>query len=437
MRKLVLTFILFISLLEVSAQTYPPFEQLKRYTKAQRPSRYDSTLLQLTNIQGAGLHYLYPFYQALGWEKRFKYLLGEKKYYTDLAQYLSFAGDYTMAITYITKSFDSLPTAITRGIQDSMARLKNIQFLPARQVIFDVADFYRVIMINEDYAKPVHRAFTYSLLEDLYKKGYRYLAMEALNNLSNKCLDSVNVFTGFYINEPVAGELVRKALRLGYTLISYEDTLAYKHTASERDSIQAANILEVLQSDTAAKVLIHAGYDHIWQERKGNYVPMAAWFTKGGAPDPFTVDQTGMTEGSEGEYGRHIYSNFISRFKITEPSVILENKRPFLAFDETGYDMVITHPPTVLSNNRPTWLGLNGERKPVLIQPTQKTLFMVQAYYENEYNEEYVSLLVPADQTYITNKEGYYCLFLRPGKYRIVLRDISYKILAANERVVE
>jgi hypothetical protein len=91
------------------------------------------------------------------------------------------------------------------------------------------------------------------------------------------------------------------------------------------------------------------------------------------------------------------------------------------------------HPASTYQHNRPTWLSLNGERKVTLIQPTEKLLFFVQAFYENEYDADVINFLVPADQTYITNREGYYCLYLKPGKYKIVLRDVSYKVLATKE----
>ena len=95
------------------------------------------------------------------------------------------------------------------------------------------------------------------------------------------------------------------------------------------------------------------------------------------------------------------------------------------------------HPATAYQQNRPTWLSLNGERKATLIQPTEKMLFFVQAYYENEYNIDLLNYLVPADQTYIANRDGYYCLYLRKGKYKIVLRDVSYKVLAIKDMEVQ
>ena len=54
----------------------------------------------------------------------------------------------------------------------------------------------RVIMLNEAYAKPFHRAFALSLLGDLYRQGFRYLAMEMLDNYSNHTLTRESLHTG-------------------------------------------------------------------------------------------------------------------------------------------------------------------------------------------------------------------------------------------------
>ena len=95
------------------------------------------------------------------------------------------------------------------------------------------------------------------------------------------------------------------------------------------------------------------------------------------------------------------------------------------------------HPATNYLHNRPAWLSLEEERIATLVQPTEKMLFFVQAFYQNEYNPDIVNFLVPADQTYITDQEGYYCLFLRKGNYKIVMRDVSYKILSTKELEVK
>ncbi|MDP4264355.1 MAG: hypothetical protein Q8941_17630 [Bacteroidota bacterium] len=435
-KYLFLPVILFLSLF-LSAQVYLPFKQIQNYTRNQKPNHYDSSLTYLTNRLGIEIHYLYPLYQAIGWEEKFKKKLGDKTFYDDFSQFLSFAGDYGMASEYVSKSFDALPDSIAKNLADAVGQLKDIQYAPAKTSILDNAEQYRVVMINEDRAKPVHRAFTYSLLEDLYKEGYHYLAMEMLNNLANHCLDSLNVFTGFYTNEPIAGELIRKALQTGYTLVSYEDTLAYRHTNTQRDSIQAANIYSVIKKDPSAKILVHAGSAHIGEEKTTGYIPMGYWFKKISGIDPFTVEQTSLTEGSNFEYGKLFYEYFTSKFSITEPSVIFQNKRSLNPFGAKGYDIIVVHPPTLYKNNRPSWLSLGGDRQPVLIQPTERSLFFVQAYYENEYQADKLKFLVPADQTYIANSDGYYCLYLRKGRYKIVLRDIGYKILSTKDMEVK
>jgi hypothetical protein len=433
---------LFLSVLVLSssflltAQVYLPFKQIRSYTDSQKPGRYDSSLKYLTNRLGFEIHYLYPLYQAIGWEDKFKKLLGEKRYYENFGQFISFTGDYAMASAYVEKSFVPLPDSAIKSIEAGVSQLKNIQYASAKNSILGNAQHYKVIMLNEAHARPVHRAFTYSLLDGLYQQGYRYLAMETFNNYSNHCLDSLNVFTGYYTNEPVAGELVRKALQTGYKLVSYEDTTVNRHTGSQRDSIQAINIYDIIKKDPAAKILVHAGYGHICEEKIGEYIPMGWWFKKISGIDPFTVEQTGMTEGSEFEYGRQFYKFFTDKFSITEPSIIFENKRPFNPLQEKGYDAIVIHPPATYPNNRPSWISLNGERQPVLIQPSERTLFLVQAYYNNEYHEEIINVLIPADQTYITTRDGYYCLYLRKGKYKIVLRDITYKVLSVKDREV-
>ena len=64
-------------------------------------------------------------------------------------------------------------------------------------------------MLNEAYNKPLHRAFAYSLLDDLYKRGFRYLAMEMLNPMPDQELTKLTYKTGHFATEPVAGEMIR------------------------------------------------------------------------------------------------------------------------------------------------------------------------------------------------------------------------------------
>lgn len=95
------------------------------------------------------------------------------------------------------------------------------------------------------------------------------------------------------------------------------------------------------------------------------------------------------------------------------------------------------HPPTRYLNGRPAWMNMNGWQQETQIIPAYRTSFLVQAYYEKEYNESSVNQAIPADQTYQTAQNGIYYLYLHKGKYKIVFRDKSYAILGTKDLEVK
>ena len=76
---------------------------------------------------------------------------------------------------------------------------------------------------------------------------------------------------------------------------------------------------------------------------------------------------------------------------------------------------------------------MDGWKKELPVPPAFQSLFFVQAYYANEYNDKTAGLVVPADQTYINAPNGYYYLYLRKGRYKIVFRDKLYAVLGVKE----
>lgn len=413
-------------------------EQIKKYTELVAPAKKDSLQMNLTNRIGADIHYLYPIYQAIAWEKRFKKLLGDNAYNDYFAQFLAMAGDYQSALTYAQKKYLPLSAAQKRDIKNYVDELDGLQSINARSFIIGSAMNAKVIMINELFHQPMHRAFVYSLLHDLYDNGFRYLAMETLTNKTGYVINEVNIFTGEHTAEPVGGELVRKALQLGFTLVPYEDTLAAKHTPNVRDSIQAVNLAAVIKKDSTAKMLVLTGFGRNNNEAlvEGQRT-MAMVFKSISNISPLTIDQVAVSEGSYFESGAAFYTALTKKFVIAEPSVMLLDKKPANLLGLPGMNIVVVHPPSGYSNNRPTWLSLDGDRKETPIQPSEKGLFMVQAYHDEEYREDILGQIVPADQTYIAANNGYYSLYLKPGKYKVVFRDISYRRLAVKEVIVE
>lgn len=425
-----------VLIISISTQAQSAFEQIRRYTRSQAPSRYDSTRGGLQNHVGpkVDIHYLYPLYQGIGWELRFQQRLGKRKYYQDMSRFLAEAGDYKTAIAYAGWMYDTIKRSGKELVENHVLRFKDVQSVEAGAIVVGASMNAQVVMLTESPSKPVHRAFTYTLLDQLYQYGYRYLAMEIFDN--KKASGKVNEDA---VYDPVAAELIRKAIRLGYTLVPYADTLKEKHTPSQTDSIQAINLFNIFKKDPAAKVIVQGNYASISEQPDGKYRPMAFMLKELSGIDPVTVEQTDLTEGSNFDYGRLFYKYFTEDFIITEPSIILVNKRPVNPLEQAGYDIVMMHPPSVYKGGRPTWLSFNDERKEVAIPPTERQGFFVQAYYKDEFREDTAGLaqVIPADQSYVTGDNGYINLYLRPGQYKIVTRDVRYKIVGIRERTVE
>jgi hypothetical protein len=431
-KLLLITGFLLASTAAFPQEMFPAVQRLKNYCELTPPIGYSPHLGVLTLTPKDNIHYLFPLYHGFRDEQKFRHIYSDKGYYDEMSQYFAFAGDYETALQYLIKGYDTIGDATTHKIFKTASNLKNIQHVSARRYIHLEAKSRRVIMINEAFAKPLHRAFTLSLLADLHRLGFRYLALEMLNNFSNQSLSRVTMHTGYYAAEPVAAELIRTALSLGYTLVPYEDTAAGIHTATQRDSIQAENIYAVLEKDTGAKILVHASFAHI-SKKPGpdGFIPMALAFRNISGIDPLTIDQTDMTEESNFAYGRLIYQAYIAKFPLTEPSIALVNGSPVNVTDKDLYDLCVIHPLTQYRDGRPTWLSLGGLRQPFTVKPPVEGVYLTQAYYLSEIiaNDNAPWQLVPADQTYITNGAGNYLLYLRKGKYRIYFRDINYQTL--------
>lgn len=411
-----------------------PVLELKDYCLRNIPTGYSPLMSIMTLTPKSNPHYLFPLYHALRDETKFRGIYSDKGFYDEVSQYFAFAGDYRTALQYLVKSYDSVNDATRGKIYKTAAALLGVQHVNARSYIRLAAKNRRVVMINEAFAKPLHRAFTLSLLADFYRMGYRYLAMEMLNNFSSQRLESVGMRTGYYVCEPVAGELVREAISLGFKLVPYEDTLAGVHTANQRDSIQAQHIYDVLRNDSTAKILVHASFAHILKTPEpGGRIPMALAFWRLSGIEPLTIDQTDMTEESNFGYGRVIYQAYTTKFSITEPSIALMNNAPVNVIDKDLYDLCVIQPPTIYLDGRPVWMKLGGLRQPTYIKRPSSAVFFVQAYYQSEIdaNDNTPWQLVPADQTYTLGGTERYLLYLKKGKYKVFFRDINYQILSA------
>jgi hypothetical protein len=423
--------ILFCCFRVIQAQPSGELKSLQEFVKETRTGLYDTSLRNITYRIGNNINYLYPLYQLLGSEKKFREQLSDEGYYDLLGQNLARVGDYSSALAYEEKATEAPVSDVeNRQIFKSIQLLKNIKNADARKFISFIAGNYQVIMLNEAPSKPLHRAFAISLLNDLHKRGFRWLAMEMLNPGPDRELSRLTYQTGHYTTEPVAGEMVRIALDMGFKLLPYEDADAMHHTARERDSVQAQNIFRVLQADSTAKIFVFADYGHIAEKTTSeDFIPMGMAFKKISGIDPLTIDQTDMTEGSNFSYGNAFYNAYLQRYPVSSPSIALSNDEPVNITGSELYDLTVIHPKTTYRDSRPTWLSLGNRRQPVYVKASNKNTFLVQAYYQFESFSSTPGQAIPADQTWLKSARGNYLLFLKRGKYILLFRDMRYKTL--------
>lgn len=169
----------------------------------------------------------------------------------------------------------------------------------AIDAIAGLAASHRVVMVNEAHHDPHTRLITLQLLPRLRALGFTHLAIEALiedgDSLRRRGYPVASSGTE-YLREPVYGQIVREALRLGYVLVPYDPS---ENRAQEREKLQARALYEkVLARDPDARLLVHAGYAHIDKApgRLGSVQPMAERLRGLSGLDILSVDTTDIHE---------------------------------------------------------------------------------------------------------------------------------------------
>ncbi len=431
MRKWLLPLFLFTTVSGFS-QLSDAYKELKDFSQRKEIVPLDSSI-DLTIYYKKNLHYLYPLYKAF-YQEQSLLKIDTGMYIDNLAQALSLTGDHASVLELEKTYRPKLPAFSKKEIDTLTSTPGAFSYTDAKKYILNRAKSTRVVMINEAHDKPQHRAFTASLLEELYQQGFRYLAMEMLSNRRRIPITKPDVYSGYYTAEPIAGELIRKAVELGYTLVPYEDTIP-NHSLNQREYSQALNLVNFLkQHDSTAKMIVHAGYGHIEETaQSSSRIPMAVNFKNMTGIDPLTIDQTQMTENSVNNYGAFVYDTWLQRHPAVNSVIALSDNKPFDVFGLDLYDICVIHPPTKYINARPAWVTMNGWKKELTVPAAFRSAFLLQAYYADEYTAATVNQSVPADQTYQVAQNGLYYLYLRKGKYKLVFRDKAYEILGTKE----
>lgn len=286
-----------------------------------------------------------------------------------------------------------------------------------------MADTARVVMVNERHHAASDRLLTLRLLSGLYERGYRYFAAETFNAADTALHERgypADGLTGTYTDEPVFAEIVREALRLGYTLVPYEAEPGQQSPDSsltpqqQRDRAQARNLYErIFRDDPDARVLVHAGFAHVKEEVSPRWYPMAVYFRAMSGIDPLTVDQTALGERSTPAYEHPAYRAAADAGLLADGPVLLlgPDDRP-LRPAGFGVDLEVLTPRTTYEEGRPGWMTLGGRRVPTDISTPlclDRTCF-VEVRIPDEPLEA-----VPLDRAEATGRRSVR-LFLPPGQ---------------------
>ncbi|HKY06129.1 MAG TPA: hypothetical protein VJQ56_14635 [Blastocatellia bacterium] len=371
----------------------------------------------------------------------------------------SYVGNYQEAHAY----YDDIVGEETRSdkqIKSSPKTEKDIESSPldayqarsAIETIAALADTHNVIMINEEHDEPMHRAFTTRLLPLLYAKGFRYLAAETLmatdKDLNQRGYPTQK--TGFYTADPVYGDMIRTAMKLGYKAVAYEHASGGRCTPQadnpsscqdERERGQAQNLYDrIFRDDPKAKVIVHVGRGHNQEIKREKLSMMAAHFKVITGIDPFTIDQMFMSERSSPAAERAVYRYITAKREIKEPVAFQSEKGEF--WKGYGFDLQLFHPRTRYERGRPVWLRMGGMRKAKEIEmvklkgakqalSTPSPVILVQAFFAREGTDA-----LPVDQVVVTNAKDAPVLVLPRGAYRIRAIDKAGKIVGQYETLV-
>lgn len=338
-----------------------------------------------------------------------------------------FAGDSCGALKTMEKSY---PLQKENKAPFPMA----VEPLSAIDAIVSQAKYHRIVIINEAHHMSQHRAFILQLLPKLRDLGFMYYAAEALDEDGQllKKRGYPNRQTGFYTNDHVFGDIIRKALALGLTPVAYEATNENASNVDPIDDIntreheQCKNLVDRLFSkDANAKAIIHVGFDHAMEKPKiegGREIRwLASRLAHATGENPLTIDQTEHSERGLGKESAQ-WAHAQKEGWLDKPIVL---KHEDSTFDVSGHfnglvDMQVFHPPTKLIDGRPDWLidtGHSAFAVPDEIRAVSKRV-LLQAFVEGEGDDA-----VPFDRLVMMPDQPRPKLLLVPGKYSITSQN--------------
>jgi hypothetical protein len=355
-----------------------------------------------------------------------------------LSWYQTYIGDYPDA----SASF-SIKQVSTSDDRASPLSEGSFTAKPALEAIPELAKKYQAVFFNEAHNVPMTRSLTVPLLAKLRQQGFNYFAAETLYQTDTKLQSRGYPIknSGFYTEEPICAEMVRTALKLGFTVVAYEATS--DATGDAREKEQAENLYRaVFKKDPHAKLVLDAGYAHI--QKSGKFldgVSMAQYLHKLSGIDALTVEQTMLFPHEDARDDHPYLAAVIKQIDPQAPTVFVDpSGRPWSL--RAGYDVSVFFPAQKLERGRPTWASLGGLRKPYLVSGERcehAYPCLVEAHYADEGMDAIPADVVAMDpvplgaaqQEHIRFHQGAPIsqLYLRPGKYTLTYTDQTTRLL--------
>lgn len=316
--------------------------------------------------------------------------------------------------------------------EEDAAKLRRATAEDALPLIVRAAAATRIVILNEAHHSPRDRAFALEVAKALRPLGYTLLAAEAFANhppltatLARDGFPRLN--SGVYLKEPVFGDFVRQALRLGYSPTAYEQDSEQRKLGEPgipgREQAQAENLAAALRSNPGRKLFVYVGFSHVAEApiEHGNARMewMAARLRKLTGIDPLTIEQTALAEDSSSRAGREAWA--LAAPKLRRTSVLRLDGNPY-AFGPyaNAIDLQVVHPPTRLRDGRPTWLAAMG-RRPHAIPPAllgNRGRRLVQAFLAEEPDDA-----VPVDQVLVEAGDPVPKLMLPARRIRYAVQE--------------
>ncbi|RUL72889.1 hypothetical protein [Dyella choica] len=332
----------------------------------------------------------------------------------------------------------------------------------AAAAVAEMAAKRRIVMVNEAHHDAHTRELTLALLPRLRALGFQYFAVEALSAKDTDLMHRgyvTDTSGSEYILEPLYGEIVRQAIRLGYTVVAYDPEDV---SVADRDTAQARILYEkVFAKDPQAKLFVHAGYAHIDKmagNLGGSIQPLAMQLKRLSSEDPLCVDQVQFRDVAVGGLDFGFYNTVASQFSSPVPYALRQHGGDTIwSSDPKQHDVTVVVPPAserdldvhgimhsdvlrreVLMprmpldpNQRPPWLTLGGKRMSYRISAdlcAGKIPCVIDAHYPGEPDNA-----TPADRYTFLHSRSHNELFLYPGHYRLHSWDAAGKTLQQEE----